>query len=169
LLGLFNEKLFIHSCSFFKEKYENARSFEIMRKMRDKHLEENKFIQEDEDLGYGRTEIVPCRNPTRSRWYDNSNADLITVTAGLIADANSSELNLFENNIRCLRNASASPTAHSKYRSVNGFGNNLKNPYWGSTGAPFGRHSHCEEKCFRKPLARFKKNRSKYSSKSSEI
>jgi Animal haem peroxidase len=107
--------------------------------MREKHLEENEFVQEDKDLGYKRTEIVPCRNLTRYHWYDNSNADLITTTARLIADANSSELHSFENNIGCLRNASASLTAHSKYRSVNGFGNNLKNPYWGSTGAPFGR------------------------------
>jgi peroxidase len=31
------------------------------------------------------------------------------------------------------------PTSHPKYRSLNGYGNNLKNPYWGMAGMPFNR------------------------------
>lgn len=63
----------------------------------------------------------------------------MTTTARLIADKEPSDLSSFESNLYCLRNVTNKCKSVSKYRAINGYCNNLKNPYWGATGAPFGR------------------------------
>jgi Animal haem peroxidase len=45
----------------------------------------------------------------------------------------------FENNAKCVGRSNKPLKSHPKYRAINGFGNNLKNPLWGAAGTPFGR------------------------------
>lgn len=82
--------------------------------------------------------------PARSRndallLLESQRADLFTTTATLIADQNSSYLSSFQDHAICLRRIVQPLKVHSKYRSVNGFGNNLKNPFWGAVYTPLGR------------------------------
>jgi hypothetical protein len=86
------------------------------------------------------TKVLPCRNASKaSRWYEKTDADLLTATARLIADDNRAELANFGAYGQCLGKVSKSESSHPKYRKASGYGNNLKNPYWGSTGAAYGR------------------------------
>lgn len=39
----------------------------------------------------------------------------------------------------CMNNAHSKLLTHPKYRSVSGYGNNLKNPEWGASNTPFSR------------------------------
>lgn len=129
---------YFNSCTRFLEKYNDAKTIESIRKHRDKNLEDKDFIQEDEDLGYERSEIVPCRNASSKFWYDYCNADLYTMTARLVADKDVAALSTFENN-NCLKLNTNVCKSRPKYRQINNYCNNLKNPLWGNTGAPFGR------------------------------
>lgn len=132
---------FFSSCTYFKKKYEDAKSIEDLKHRKNRNLEDKEFVQEDEDLGYERTEIVPCRNSSGpTRWFDKTNANQLTTTARLIADLNPSELSSFDSYFSCVSNFSPNDIKPApKYRPINGFGANSKNPYFGSTGVPYGR------------------------------
>jgi Animal haem peroxidase len=130
---------FFNSCTYFKKKYEQARGLDSLRRSRDKSLEDSNILQGADDLGYGRTTLTPCRFSNVSRWYDQVNADLIVTAARLVSDINPADLETFESNINCYKDPPLPLKTRAKYRNVNGNGNNLQNPYWGSTGAPFGR------------------------------
>lgn len=55
-----------------------------------------------------------------------------------MVDINATDLDSFDSYYQCVQNSHTDGKTRTKSR-VNGFGNNQKNPYWGSTGAPFGR------------------------------
>lgn len=74
-----------------------------------------------------------------SHYEEIKNASYFTQTAQLIAAYNPSLLNSFEHNAICLDRTYASLSSHSKYRSISGFGNNLKHPFWGNSGTPVAR------------------------------
>lgn len=108
------------------------------RNQRDKILESKGFLMSETEVGYERGEILTCRNCT-SRWYNNPKGDLYTAMARLVADKNISALNSFGEFSECLQTKVPTLKSHKKYRSINGYGNNLKKPFLGSTGTTFGR------------------------------
>jgi peroxidase len=127
------------SCPYFNKKLNAGRKLEKLKHSLNVLLEEEEFIQDDEDLGYARTEIVPCRHSSNTFWHDRKDGDLYTSTARLMSDVDLNELKSFGSYYKCLGKWHRDPKTRPKYRPINGYGNNLKNPYWGSTGAAFGR------------------------------
>lgn len=95
------------------------------------------FVLDDNDIGYSELTSLPRME---INLYDAINsADVFTVTAQFMAAINPSSLNSFGENAVCLNRESIPLSSHSKYRSINGIGNNLKYPYRGAAGTPFGR------------------------------
>lgn len=89
----------------------------------------------ESEVGFAHMVCVNCSY----RWYDKADADSFTTTARLIADKNPDDLASFGSKGVCLGRKPTSLTSRPKYRSMNGHGNNLAEPFWGSTGAPFRR------------------------------
>lgn len=56
-----------------------------------------------------------------------------------MVDQNVDALANFESYSSCYGRDTKVPKSHPKYRSISGYGNNLKNPYLGMAGTPFGR------------------------------
>lgn len=109
------------------------------RKDKNAELEKVPVLQETSDIGNDLTDLNVCRAPRISRWYDRTDADLLTATARLLADGNRDQLSSFGDFASCLGLSPKTASSHPKYRKASGYGNNLQNPYWGSTGAPYGR------------------------------
>lgn len=76
-----------------------------------------------------------------------TNSKILTVAAQIFKNEYNMTLNEFESLAQeCMKeeqNASSrkKPAAHSKYRSIDGRGNNLKNPEWGASDTPFSRYT----------------------------
>lgn len=74
-------------------------------------------------------------------------AKILTVAAQIFKSEFNMPLDQFESLARkCMpeeQNVSPhkKPTVHSKYRSIDGRGNNLKNPDWGASDTPFSRYT----------------------------
>jgi Animal haem peroxidase len=65
--------------------------------------------------------------------------EVFTVAAMLSILRDDLDITSFQENAICLNRSEASLQSHLKYRSMDGFGNNLKHPYWGVANTPFGR------------------------------
>ncbi len=67
-------------------------------------------------------------------------AKMQTIAAQIYKNEFGMDLNEFEALARkCMKEPKQKMKAHPKYRSVDGRGNNLKNPEWGSADSPFAR------------------------------
>ena len=87
----------------------------------------------DEDIGY--TE----ENSDLISFSENLRSEYFNTAARLVSDRNKSELNLFKNFAECLGRSETELSSRPKYRTINGYGNNLKHPFWGTPGTPFAR------------------------------
>lgn len=109
-----------------------------MRDQVDQDLAKKGFVSGEKDLGFERTKYIINRSSS-NRWYENSDAYFLTTAAGIVGDKNASDLVSFTNNAECLERKPNPITCRPKYRSINGYGNNLQEPFAGSAGAPFRR------------------------------
>lgn len=66
-------------------------------------------------------------------------AEAFTLTAMLSVSRDASNLSSFQDNAVCLNRSEIVLKTWPKYRAFDGFGNNLKHPYWGAAEMPFGR------------------------------
>jgi peroxidase len=110
--------------------------------VQERNLQSAGFIMGPEDIGYSppKPSSSSTRNSLLSFWFSNDReVRILTETAKLMADRNELDLNAFESFSSCLRRSETVLTSHPKYRSIDGYGNNLKHPHWGTTGRPFGR------------------------------
>lgn len=108
------------SCTNFLNNYNKARDLVRLRDLHDRNLQSN--------------------GNNQHAWYAEPKiADVLTTTAKLSADQNASSLSTFESNSVCLQHFNHRLCSPAQYRSINGYGNNLKNPLWGTAGLPFAR------------------------------
>lgn len=92
----------------------------------------------DNDIGF--TETSTSRQSFINLWLaDTRKADVFTTTAELMSDRHRGDLSSFEEHASCLQRFETPLTSHAKYRSIDGYGNNLKHPSWGAAGTPFAR------------------------------
>jgi peroxidase len=118
--------------------YNAARNLVSHRRLHERNLQSSGYLMGKFDIGY--SEKGSSRNSFLSYWFsDNRFSDVINTAAMLTASENELALNSFENNARCLRRFETELSSRPKYRPINGYGNNLKHPYWGTPGTPFGR------------------------------
>ncbi|CRL07712.1 CLUMA_CG020666, isoform A [Clunio marinus] len=122
------------SCTKFLSIFNDARTITSMRRVNERNLQASGFIMQDDDIGY----TEPGANLINSG-AENRNAETITTVAGLLRDREDIDVNSILNYAKCLHCRNLTLTSHSKYRSIDGFGNNLKNPFWGTSGTPFSR------------------------------
>jgi peroxidase len=86
------------------------------------------------DIGF--LPLPPSPGPSSS-YADDREANVLMEMARLIGDRNKSDLSSFES---CLKQPEIKQlNSHPKHRRFDGFGNNLKNPQWGSAKIPFRR------------------------------
>lgn len=64
--------------------------------------------------------------------------DVLATAAKLMADEDQ-DLTKFESYAKCLGRVEKEVKTRPKYRPMNGYGNNLKHPYYGTPNSPFGR------------------------------
>lgn len=64
--------------------------------------------------------------------------EILATAAKLMADEDQ-DLRKFESYAKCLGRAEKEVKTRPKYRPMNGYGNNLKHPYYGTPNMPFGR------------------------------
>lgn len=119
-----------------------AKTIVSLREQNERNLQLNAFLLNENDLGF-------IRKPDESQnFFDtgafcdtsSSQSNDLNMAAKLIADRNQSVLSYFENFAHCVGRHEIELGWQPRYRSINGYGNNLKNPYWGTPGTPFGRH-----------------------------
>lgn len=63
----------------------------------------------------------------------------MTTCASLIADKNPEDLVSFADKSKCFLTPRSPLKSRPKYRPINGYGINLKHPYWGAAGTSFAR------------------------------
>lgn len=81
--------------------------------------------------------VDSCNNKLNSQV---KNAKILTVAAQIYKseyDVNSDDFNALAH--KCIKDPKPKLKRHSKYRSIDGSGNNLKNPEWGQADTPFSR------------------------------
>lgn len=109
-----------------------------MRNLHEQELQTNgQFITSEFDIGY----TFPGNTSNNFfNFYDSEQkkADVITETARLVTDS-LSDLSAFSNFAGCLGRNKTLLSSHEQYRAIDGYGNNLDNPYWGVSETPFGR------------------------------
>lgn len=111
--------------------YNQARTDLVLTRVREKNLQANRFVL---------TPPQSSNNNFITYWKSNNRkADALTLTATLMADENPAFLKNFRDYSACLGRHKTTVKSHSKYRSIDGLGNNLKNPHWGRSGTPFTR------------------------------
>lgn len=66
-------------------------------------------------------------------------AEAFALTAKLFISRNGASLTSFQDYAACLNRVETSVSSYPQYRTMDGFGNNLKHPYWGASETPFGR------------------------------
>lgn len=128
----------IPSCMKFLETYNEAKDLVESRESHERNLQAKGFVLMPGDIGYAKSRNSLYSSPSYFV-SDPRESDIMTTTAKLIADRNQSELSSFEAHAVCFDRFVQSLDAHTKYRSISGYGNNLKNPYWGAAGMPMGR------------------------------
>lgn len=121
------------------EAFEDAKSINNNRKALDKYLQSNGFLMTPDDIGYDRLKVSLCDKSWPYQWYLNNGAIQLTTTARLLSDKNSSNLEDFESKAQCIGRSPNPIVSRTQYRTISSFGNNIVEPYMGSTGAPFGR------------------------------
>jgi peroxidase len=122
--------------------YDDARSLIRMQRLRERILQHAGMLMDENDIGYSlKRDGGSNNNKFNLRMADESNVYVFTETAKLFADRNSSDLSSFEDHASCLGRSEISLNSHPKYRSIDGYGNNLKHPHWGTPGTSFGRFS----------------------------
>jgi peroxidase len=129
-------------CPHFVENLNKAKEIVKVQKLHADILYDNGFVLKEGDIGFHRySKQKKNKNikPASTDEYIFNPAWLFTETARIFADENDSALDSFEDFSTCLYKNHSKLTSRPKYRPIDGFGNNLKNPYWGATGSPFGR------------------------------
>lgn len=122
----------------FLETVNEADDLINSRENHEKNLQAKGFVMMDGDIGYAKTRNNLFSSP--SYYYsDPRDSNILTKTAKLIADRNQSDLSSFESHATCFNRSNHERDAHTKYRSIDGFGNNLKKPFWGAAGTPMRR------------------------------
>lgn len=122
------------SCEDFTSVYRKAKRLIDGRCQFDRRLQSTgRVVMEPHDIGF--------LNPRESRekYLNCREADVFTETAKLLADKNLTELDSFDDYGYCLGRSLKPEIDHPKYRAIDGFGNNLKNPHWGASKSPFKR------------------------------
>lgn len=93
----------------------------------EKNLQAKGFVMMDGDIGYAKSRSYLFSSP--SYYYsDPKDSNIITKTAKLIAARNQSDLSSFQDHATCFGRSNHARNSHTKYRSIDGYGNNLKNP-----------------------------------------
>jgi Animal haem peroxidase len=126
------------SCKSFLEIVNTAKTIAALREQTERNLQLNGYVLEENDLGFfGRPKNIFANGGSCDA--STKQANVLNIAAKLIADRNHSTLNYFENFASCLSRSERQLGWRPKYRSINGYGNNLKHPHWGTPGMPFGR------------------------------
>lgn len=115
-----------------------------MRDQNERNLQLNGFVLEENDLEFfksSKNNVDQFENAGSCN-AKTTQANILNTAAKLIADRNQSMLRYFEIYASCLGRNEVQLEWHPKYRAINGYGNNLKHPHWGTPGAPFGRFGH---------------------------
>ncbi|CRK86353.1 CLUMA_CG000238, isoform A, partial [Clunio marinus] len=122
------------SCTKFFINYSVARTIVSIRRLNERNLESNGFVMKEGDIGYTEPGTTSPKSGKANR-----EAETVTTFETLIRDKTDDDFSSLAEYEECLLWRRSSLTSRPKYRSINGYGNNLKNPYWGSSGVPFGR------------------------------
>lgn len=120
-------------CKDFKSIYERAKTSDAGTTKACNRLAS--WLREPHDIGYR-----PPR-PSKEKYLSCREADVFTETAKLLSVKNVSQLTSFGDYEICLGRSSKTVKSHPKYRAIDGYDNNLKNPYWGASKSPFKRGS----------------------------
>lgn len=94
----------------------------------------------EKDIGFHRSRQGLTCNETNI-WLSKQGtiAENLNVAARLLSEKNPPALNSFASHAKCLKREEKQLKSHPKYRRIDGYGNNLKNPHWGTPNSPFGR------------------------------
>jgi peroxidase len=109
-----------------------------LREQSERNLQLNSFVTKDSDIFPG---IADDQNLFNNAENDavTDQANVLNVAAQIIADRNQSYLEHFEDFAGCLGKQKFELDWRPRYRTITGYGNNLNNPHWGTSGTPFGR------------------------------
>jgi hypothetical protein len=130
----------LKSCAAFKKIYQHASEITGKRRSHENNLQLKGYVLKEGDLGFERSrDGLNCN--TTNYWTTNPgrNIDKIHVAARLMSDRNPAAYSQFSSNARCLKKKEVEVKTRPKYRTLDGFGNNLKHPYWGTPNTPFTR------------------------------
>ncbi|CRK97792.1 CLUMA_CG011171, isoform A [Clunio marinus] len=122
------------NCTKFSINYNIAKEIVSNRHSYELNLQSSGFVMKEGDIGYTETGTTSPRSGKA-----NSDAEHVTAFETLIRDQTDDDFSSLVEYEDCLLGRRSNLTSHPKYRSINGYGNNLKNPYWGSSGVSFGR------------------------------
>jgi hypothetical protein len=114
--------------------YQDATAIVCARRQHEKTLQDKGgYVMTEKDIGFGRSRQGLTCNAT-NYWfsYAGTTADNLNTAARLISEKDPSAFQSFKSNAKCLRPAEKELKTRPKYRPLNGYGNNLKNPFWGT-------------------------------------
>jgi peroxidase len=103
-------------------------------------LQSSGFLLSESDIGFGRSrQGLTCNTTNFWESGEGKTADYLNTAARLMANRDPAAFAQFSSNAKCLKRAESEITQQSKYRSFDGYGNNLKHPFWGRANTEFGR------------------------------
>lgn len=114
------------SCPRFFKTYEQAKTLVSLSQGKSSTLDTNN--RSDINVGF-----------INSTLTDEQQSPVLTMTGMLSFYRDNLPLDVFQENAVCLGLNDTQETNHPKYRSFNGYGNNLEHPFWGVTETRFGR------------------------------
>jgi hypothetical protein len=74
-----------------------------------------------------------------SSFPEEKEGEAFTVAATLSALRDNANLSSLNDNAICLKRTEVPLASYSKYRTFEGYGNNLRHPHWGAAFTPYGR------------------------------
>ena len=132
----------MNSCESFNQIYKSASSIVGKRRDHEKNLQEEGYVLSAADLGFERSRQGLSCNAT-NYWLSSQGKidDYLNTAARLMSDMDPEGFASFGSNAKCLRRFDKEIKKQPKYRSINAYGNNLKRPYLGTPGTPYGRQA----------------------------
>jgi Animal haem peroxidase len=130
--------LFFRRQDFIKN-YEDAKTLVSARRSCQRVLQSQGITLTANDIGYERSQFPS--NLLNLTVTNKDELEAIQLTATLLAQKDKSSLTTFQENAVFLNRtvAPTQSTTQPKFRSFSGANNNVKKPWLGSAGTPFGR------------------------------
>lgn len=130
----------MNSCKSFDAIYKDALLIVNKRRSYEKQLQNEGYVMSQDDIGFGKTRrLLDCKIPDVFLSSIAKTGEQFNTAARLMSERDPEAFANLSGNAKCLGRFEKEIKTQPKYRSINGYGNNLKNPRWGTPGMPFGR------------------------------